>query len=43
LVIDDDMQLKAGEPAQRGFAALGEVPKDPMLPDAAIVADRQRR
>jgi hypothetical protein len=43
LVVDDDMQPKAGEPAHGRFAALREVPKDPMLRDAAIVAHGARR
>ena len=42
-VVDDQVQLEAVEPADRGLAPRGVEGEDAMLPDAGVVADRQRR
>ena len=42
LIIDDQVQLKAEEPAHRGLAACGTSGKDAVLVNARIAADRER-
>ena len=42
-IIDDEVELEAKEPADRGFAACGQAFKDFMLGDPAIMAYGQRR
>ena len=41
LVIDDQVELEAEEPADRGLTACGSPGKDTMLVDTGIVADRK--
>ncbi len=41
-VVDDQVQLKAVEPAHRRFAALGDAPERLVAVDASVVADLQR-
>ena len=42
LVIDNQMELEAIEPAHTALASCGHISKDPMPADALVVADRQR-
>lgn len=41
-MVHDDVQVDARAPAQRGFAALRQTTKHTLLPNPAVVADRER-